>query len=184
MTMPLGSVAPAGGGFGQNGTAQQIHDQVKLRVVSDGSALSAQDASADAAATTAETAQAVRPTPDSAGAVKVDIDPDRPVSDGQISYPITGPDEFARKVGEHTSYELQSAREEAADEAREAADAAERAEQLEKAAAIEARSVKVDESMAVEDSVRAEAPEQPTSSAEASEEAVAGGSDPETPGFG
>ena len=47
-----------------------------------------------------ETAKAVQPTPVSAKAVKVDVDPDRAAKDGVIEYPITGPDKFARTIAE------------------------------------------------------------------------------------
>ena len=187
MTMPLASVAPAGGGFGLNGTSQQIHDQEKLRIVADGSVLSAEDAAADNSVAKAETAQAVRPTPDSAAAVKVDIDPDRRPADGEISYPITGPDEFARKVGEQTSQARDSAREAAAEESRQEAAADARSEDVR--TADDAASASASEPAPVADQPEAVATTDPAADVpetpeDAAAEAVAGGAEPSTPGFG
>jgi len=45
-----------------------------------------------------ETNQAIQPTPASTPAVKIDIGTERPANEGDLSYPISGPDQFAKSM--------------------------------------------------------------------------------------
>ena len=57
-----------------------------------------------------ETQQAVRPTPASSGASKVDLGSDRLTKEDMNKYPITGPDKFARNVALQNEHALEEHR--------------------------------------------------------------------------